>query len=211
MIAVHVGADLFDPPRYARWARPLSVRDSVDRMTRLCTAAGVGTQRQLVGAEATRETVRDAIAEAVAGYGRLVLTFSGHSERAVPGEHGGGWCLRDGLLPHAETARLLATASHGVVVADTCFATGLSGFLQRIPTTTVLIAACAEHQTTINSPVSDLIVALERLTFPNGLPNPDCRSYRWLRMQLRQDTPDAERPDIQAHPRAALRFKPFSA
>jgi hypothetical protein len=55
----------------------------------------------------------------------LVVTFSGHSARPVPGEHGGGWCLHDQALRHAETARLVAAtpaSAHIVIIADTCYA-----------------------------------------------------------------------------------------
>jgi hypothetical protein len=80
--------------------------------------------------------------------GLLVLTFSGHSERAVPGEHGGGWCLRDGTLHHADTVRLLAAAppsAHLVVIADTCHAAAFATVFADVPATIVLLAACGEE------------------------------------------------------------------
>src|SRR6185503_3161387 len=96
-------------PRHAAWAQPLSCRDTVDRLSRLCQAAGVRAQQALLGPDATTGRVRAAVAGIGPG-GLLVLTFSGHSERPVPGEHNGGWCLHDRALRHVETAALLATA-----------------------------------------------------------------------------------------------------
>lgn len=213
--AVHIGADLLDGPQHAGWAKLLSCRDTAERLSRLSDAAGVRSQRRLLGADATIRRVRHAIADSAVGIGAgglLVLSFSGHSERAVPGEHRGGWYLRDGALRHAETAELLAAASpsaHIVVVADTCYATAFASAVARVPAAMVLLAACGENQATLNYPVSEFITRLERLTFPNGAANPDCRSYAWLRNELRKDTPDVERPDVYANRTNALQQRPF--
>ena len=89
--AVHIGADVLAHPRHARWARPLSCRDTAERLSRVCRAAGIGAQQTLLGADATTGRVRAAIAASAAATGPggvLVVTFSGHSERPVPGEHG---------------------------------------------------------------------------------------------------------------------------
>jgi len=141
-----------------------------------------------------------------------VVTFSGHSERPVPGEHSGGWCLHDQVLRHAETARLVAAApasAHIVIIADTCYAAACAAAFAGVPATTVVLAACAENQATLNYQHSQFVHKLERLTYPGGRPNPDCGSYAWLRRELRQDTPDVERPDVRASHPAAMRQRPL--
>ena len=60
----------------------------------------------------------------------------------------------------------------------------------------IVLAACAENQATLNYQHSEFVKKLERLAYPGGRFNPDCRSYAWLRRELRKDTPDVERPDI---------------
>jgi Caspase domain len=213
--AVHIGADDLRNPRHAAWARPLSCRETVERLTRLCQAAGVRAQQALLGPDATTGRARAAIAGAAAGIGPgglLVLTFSGHSERPVPGEHDGGWCLHDAALRHVETATLLAAAPASariVVIADTCYAAACAATFTGVPATTVVLAACAENQATLNYQHSAFIRKLERLTYPGGRRNLDCRSYAWLRRELRQDTPDVERPDVRANHPAAMRQRPF--
>ena len=212
---MHIGADVLAHPRHARWARPLSCRDTVERLSRLCQAAGIGPQRALLGPDATTGRARAAIAGAAAATGPgglLVVTFSGHSERPVPGGHDGGWCLHDGALRHAETAGLLSVASasaHIVIIADTCYAAACAAPIAGLAATTVVLAACAENQAVLNYRQSGFVTALERLTYPGGTPNPDCHSYAWLRQELRQDTPDAERPDVRASRPAAMRHRPF--
>ena len=213
--AVHIGADDLRHPRHAAWARPLSCRDTVERLSRLCQAVGVRTQQALLGPDATTGRVRAAIAAAAAAMGPgglLVLTFSGHSERPVPGENDGGWCLHDAALRHAETAALLATtpkSARVVVIAETCYAAACAATFTGVPATTVVLAACAENQATLNYQHSAFVRKLEWLTYPGGRPNPHCRSYAWLRQALRQDTPDVERPDIRANHPAAMRHRPF--
>ena len=141
-----------------------------------------------------------------------MLTFSGHSERPVPGAHDGGWCLHDAALRHAETAALLAAAPASariVIIADTCYAAACAAAFAGVPATTVVLAACAENQATLNYQHSEFVHKLERLTYPGGKPNPDCASYAWLRRELRQDTPDVERPDIRASRPAAMRQRPL--
>jgi hypothetical protein len=213
--AVHIGADVLQHPRHARWARPLSCRDTAGRMSRLCQAAGIRAQQTLLGPDATIARACAAIAASAAGIGPgglLVVTFSGHSERPVPGEHGGGWCLHDAALRHAETAGLLAAApasAHIAVIADTCYAAACAAAFTGVPATTVVLAACAGNQATLNYQHSQFVKTLERLTYPGGRPNPDCGSYAWLRRELRKDTPDAERPDVLASNPAAMRQRPF--
>jgi hypothetical protein len=213
--AVHIGADVLRHPRHAAWARPLSCRDTVERLSRLCQAAGIRAQQVLLGPDATTAPARTAIAAAAAGTGPgglLVLTFSGHSERPVPGAHDGGWCLHDAALRHAETAGLLAAAPASAriaIIADTCYAAACAATFTGVPATTVVLAACAENQATLNYQHSAFVHKLERLTYPGGKPNPDCASYAWLRRELRQDTPDAERPDIRTNHPAAMRQRPF--
>jgi len=213
--AVHIGADVLTHPRHTRWARPLSCRDTAERLSRLCQAAGAGSQQTLLGPSATTGRARAAITAAAAGIGPgglLVLTFSGHSERPVPGEHGGGWCLHDAALRHTHTAALLAAApatAHLVIIADTCYAAACAAAFTHLPSATVVLAACAEYQATLNYQHSQFITTLERLTYPGGKPNPGCASYTWLRRELRKDTPDVERPDVRANTPAAMRQRPF--
>jgi hypothetical protein len=213
--AVHIGADVLRHPRHSTWAQPLSCRDTAGRLSRLCQAAGIRAQQTLLGPEATTGRARAAIAGAAAGIGPgglLVLTFSGHSERAVPGAHDGGWCLHDAALRHVETAALLAAAPASariVVIADTCYAAARAAVFTGVPATTVVLAACAQNQATLNYQHSQFVHKLERLTYPGGCPNPDCRSYAWLRRELREDTPDVERPDVRANHPAAMRHRPF--
>jgi hypothetical protein len=215
--AVHIGADVLTHPRHARWARPLSCHDTVERLSRVCQAAGVPAQQSLLGPDASTGGVRAAIAGAAASTGPgglLVLTFSGHSERPVPGEHDGGWCLHDAALRHAETAALLAAAPASariIVIADTCYAAACAAAFTGVPATTVVLAACAENQATLNYSRSEFVRKLERLTYPGGRANPECRSYAWLRRELRKDTPDVERPDVRASRPAAMRQRPFRA
>jgi hypothetical protein len=215
--AVHIGADVLRNPRHAAWARPLSCRDTVKRLSRLCQAAGIRDQQALLGPDATTGRARAAIAGSAAGTGPgglLVLAFSGHSERPVPGEHDGGWCLHDRALCHAETAGLLAAAPASariVVIADTCYAAACAAAFTGLPAMTVVLAGCAENQATLNYQHSEFVKKLERLTYPGGRPNPDCGSYAWLRRELRQDTPDVERPDVRASNPAAMRQRPFRA
>jgi hypothetical protein len=214
-VAVHVGADVLESPKHAGWARLLSCHDTVERLTRVCHAAGVRTQQHLLGRRATVGRIRDAIAgpaTRISEDGVLVLTFSGHSERAIPGEHHGSWCLRDGVLRHTETVELLAGAppfAHIVVIAETCYAAAFAAVFAEVPAATVLLAACAANQSTLNYPRSEFAIALERFTFPNGSPNPQCTSYTWLRRELRKDTPDVERPAVLANRPEALRQRPF--
>jgi hypothetical protein len=192
---VHIGADDLRHPRHAAWARPLSCRDTVQRLSGLCQASGIRAQQALLGPDATTARARTAIADSAGGIGPgglLVLTFSGHSERPVPGEHDGGWCLHDAALRHAETAGLLAAAPASAriaVIADTCYAAACAAALTGVPATTVVLAACAENQATLNYQHSEFVMKLERLTCVGGRPNPDCRSYAWLRRELRKGHP----------------------
>lgn len=215
-IAVHIGADVLVHPRYAAWARPRSCDDTLRRVWRLCRAAGVRVQRRLLGPGAALGRVREAITDAAAATGPgglFVLTFSGHSQRPVAGGCGGGWCLYDGLLPHTQTAQMLAAlprSAHIVVVVDSCYAAAFATVLPSVPAGTVLLAACGAHQATLNWPTSEFVATLEQLTFPDAMANPDCVSYAWLHRQLRRDTPDVERPEVHANRLVALRHRPFT-
>jgi hypothetical protein len=116
------------------------------------------------------------------------------------------------VLNHAETAGLLGAlprSARVVVVADTCYAAGPAEVLVGVAAMTVLLAACADNQATLNYPVSEFVATLERLTFPGGVANPDCAGYEWLRRELRADTPDAERPDVWANRPEAMGLAPF--
>ena len=117
-----------------------------------------------------------------------------------------------GPLRHVETAALLAAAPASariVVIADTCYAAACAAAFTGVPVTTIVLAACAENQVTLNYQHSEFVKKLERLSYPGGMANPDCRSYAWLRRELRKDTPDVERPDVHANHPAAMRQRPF--
>jgi hypothetical protein len=199
-VAVHIGVER---PAGRNFARLRSPRGTVDRLAGLCATAGVETQHRLLDARATASEVRATLAVAARGIGRgglLVLSFSGHAERPVPGEHLGGWYLHDGPIRHTETAACLAEApptTRVVVVADTCHAASFTAVCAAIPATTVLLAACAANQSTLDHPVSEFTAALVRhLAVP--------RTYLELERLLQAGAPDIERPEAHANRPAAL-------
>src|SRR4029453_5175510 len=101
-LAVHVGVDvLAGPPRSG--FRPLrSGRDTVARVSRLCAAGGISTQRSLLDEQGTRRRALDTLAETAGRLeprGLLVLTFSGHSNR-----DNAAWCLYDGPVGFRDLA-----------------------------------------------------------------------------------------------------------
>jgi hypothetical protein len=217
--AVHIGADVLASPRHRDWPPTRSSRDTVARMTRLCTAVGIPRQQQLLGVDATRDRVLGAITEAATDLhpdGLLVLTFSGHSERREPDNHGRRdtrWCLHDDALELRELADALSVAVPStcvIVVAATCYAAALTRYTDW-PTTMVLLAACDDYQTTLNGPTSSFIIRLEQLVCSNGRPNPRCTSYAWLDDKLRKDTPDSERPQVWTNHAAARTHRPFGS
>jgi hypothetical protein len=212
-LAVHIGADVLDGPEFTGWARPLSCRDTVDRLARMCRAAGLHCQYRLLGSAATLTRVRNLLAWAatVGDQGLLVLSFSGHSSRPVAGTEG-GWCLRDGVLAHTETAALLRAlprSAHLVVVAETCYAAAFADAFAELAPATVLVAACAAYQSTLNYPVSRFVTELAQLVPGAAGTAPARHGYLRLRHALRRDTPDVERPDILANRPQALRHRPF--
>lgn len=216
-LAVHIGADVLASPRHRDWPSTRSARDTVARMTRLCAAVGIPRQEQLLGTEATRDRVRGAITRAAAGLspgGLLVLTFSGHSDRGEPDNHGQrdtGWCLHDDTLAFGELADALSVAAPSarvIVVAATCYAAALAQH-PRWPTTLVLLAACDDYQTILSGPTCSFIIRLERLVCPRGQSNPRCTNYTWLEAELQKDTPDAERPQVWTTHAAAWKHRPF--
>jgi len=214
-VAIHVGADLLNSPEHAAWETPRFCGDTVTRLSRLCRHAGVHHQHLLLGAEASVGMVRETLAhhaERTQPGGLLVLSFSGHSARPVPGSHIGGWSLCDGVLYHDETARTLTAVprqAHILVLTISCYAAAFARVLPDLAASTVLLAACGTSQAILNWPVSEFVTTLERLTFPGGVPNADCVSYGWLRRELRRDTPDIERPEVLANHPVALRRRPF--
>jgi len=154
--------------------------------------------------------------EAAAGldpHGHLLVAFTGHSDRepAGPDEPPGiGWCVHDGTLPLAEVAALLSAVPPTAlitVIADTCYAAAPSGFT--IPATVILLATCGADQQVLANPAEGFVARLEQLVLPGGQPNPRCTSYRWLHRQLRQDTPDVERPRVWTNRLSAWSQRPF--
>lgn len=215
-LAIHIGADLLTSPRHTRWPMVGSCRDTVERTTRLAAAAGITRQHQLLGTSASRARIGRTLREAAAGldpHGHLLVAFTGHSDRepAGPDEPPGiGWCVHDGTLPLAEVAALLSAVPPTAlitVIADTCYAAALSGFT--IPATVILLAACGANQQVLANPAEGFVNRLEQLVLPGGQPSPRCTSYRWLNRQLRQDTPDVERPRVWTNRLAAWSQRPF--
>ena len=216
-LAVHIGADVLASPRYRDWPATRSSRDTVARMTGLCTAVGIARQHRLLGADATRDRVRGAISRAATDLhpdGLLVLTFSGHSDRGEPDDNSqrdSSWCLHDDNLAFGELADALSVAAPSarvIVVAATCYAAALA---QRTdwPPTLVLLAACDHYQTVLTGPTSSFIIRLERLVCPHGRPNPRRINYTWLQTELQKDTPDAERPQVWTNHASVWEHRPF--
>jgi hypothetical protein len=215
-LAIHIGADVLTSPRHARWPALRSCRDTVEQTTGLAAAAGITRQHQLLGAHASRAQIGHALGEAAGGldpHGHLLVAFTGHSDRepAGPGQPPGiAWCVHDGTLPLAETAALLSAVPPTAlitVIADTCYAAALSSFT--IPATVVLLAACGADQQVLANPAEGFVTRLEQLVLPGGQPNPLCTTYRWLNRQLRQDTPDVERPRVWTNHLPAWSRRPF--
>jgi Caspase domain len=215
-LAIHIGADVLTVPQHAHWPAVRSCRDTMERTSRLASAAGITQHRRLLGARATRAEVIDALRRAAAELdprGHLLLAFAGHSDRERASEDAPpkvAWCLHDGTLPLAEVAALLAAippTALVTVIADTCYAAALSGFT--IPATVALLAACGADQQILANPATGFAARLEQLVLRDGKPNPACTSYRWLNWQLRQDSPDVERPRVWTNSLSAWSQRPF--
>jgi hypothetical protein len=149
---------------------------------------------------------------AVGRGGLLVVSFSGHSQRAVPSEKEGGWCLRNGVLLHRETGPLLAAADPSaqlVVIADTCYATAFAAAFEPVRATTVLLAACGQNQATLDYPVSFFVAALERLTFPEAPPTRPAVATRGYGANCARTPPTSNDRTSAPTGRAALRRLPF--
>jgi len=165
--------------------------DSVQRLSHFGTSIGLLDQHELLGARATvaRATATIAAAARRVGPGdRLVLSFSGHAVRD------GGWTLHDGTLRHPDTATFLARVdprARVLVVADTCYAATFAEVIGLIPAATVLLAACAAHQTTLDHPVSEFVTALIRYLPADHRPAE-------LQRVLRAGAPDIECPAVIA-------------
>jgi hypothetical protein len=216
-LAVHVCADLPSQDEHLPRSAVRSAHDSLARMSRVCAAAGLRDQRRLVGQDATTPRLRGILTDAVEDidpFGLLVLTFTGHSDRRrrdMRGEPVVRWCLYDGGLDVRGVADLLGalpSTARVIVVADTCYAGAFARHAD-VACALVLLGACAENQTTISGPTSEFAVRLEDLVCPGGRPNPACVSYRWLKRQLHQDTPDAERPVVWTNRESAWTHRPF--
>jgi hypothetical protein len=210
--AIHIGADELVWPGHAHLCRLHSCRDTLARMTRLAHAAGIQEQHWLAGKQATCAAVAETIehgATALAPDGLLVVTFAGHTEW----DHAQAfWCLHDGKLPLGKMAACLAAAAASarlVVVADTCNGVALRRYAD-LAATLLLIAACGEDQYTMSRLTSEFIVRLEELTYPGGVRNASCTTYRWLHERLRDNTPDVERPEVWTNREAAWQQRPFA-
>jgi hypothetical protein len=209
--AIHIGADELAWPGHAHLCVLRSCRDTLARLTRLAHAAGIREQHWLAGTQATCAAVAETIAHGagtLAPDGLLVVTFSGHTVRKHDQTL---WCLQDGELQLGEMAACLAGAAASariVVVADTCYSAALRRYAE-LAATLVLIAACGEDQHTMNRPTSEFIVHLEQLTYPGGIRNAECTTYRWLHEQLQHNTPDVERPEVWTNREAAWLHRPF--
>ena len=202
-LAVHVGAER-------------SCRDTLERMSRLATAAGITRQHQLLGTRASRAAVTGALRRAAVVLdprGHLLLTFTGHSDRELTGRNRWPevvWRLADGTLPLSEVAALLAAVpptAFITVIADTCYAAALSRFT--IPATVVLLAACGPDQEILAHPAMGFAARLEQLMLTDGQPNPACTSYLWLNRQFRRGSPDVERPRAWTNRPSVWSRRPF--
>lgn len=131
--SIHVGLNAVDPQAYGGWAgRLLGCENDARAMRELAGAQGFEPML-LRGADATRDRLLAAIAEAAAAMvagDQLLLTYSGHG--ASLGDRSGDepdgrdevWCLRDGLLLDDELHERLCAIAAGVrvlVVSDSCF------------------------------------------------------------------------------------------
>jgi hypothetical protein len=84
-------------------------------------ARGLGVQRVLIDAAATRDAFLRELAAAAARVGAgdtLLITFSGHGRES-------GWCLADGELPLAEICAALPRAGYISIIVDACHAGAL--------------------------------------------------------------------------------------
>ena len=205
-----------DPPGLAVYVGAGTGRDPLERASRLAAAAGITRQRQLLGTHASLAEVIGALRRAAAELdprGRLLLTFSGHSDRVRAVRDGPpevAWRLSDGTLPLSEVAALLAAvppAAFVTVIADTCYAAALSRFT--IPAPVVLLAACGEEQEILANPATGFAARLEQLVLRDGQPNPACTSYLWLNRQFRRDSPDVERPQVWTNRPSVWSQRPF--
>jgi hypothetical protein len=180
-------------------------------MTRLTRAAGIQEQQCLLGAHATRAAVAETLergATALHPDGLLVVTFFGHSVRQRSQTR---WCFQDGELPLSTIATCLAqvpASARLIVVADTCYGAALRRYAA-LAATLVVVAACGADQHTLNCPTSAFIAHLEQLTYPDGIQNAACTTYRWLHERLQHETPDVERPEVWTNREAAWLYRPF--
>jgi hypothetical protein len=141
-------------------------------------------------------------ATALAPAGLLVVTFAGHTVRHHDQTF---WCLHDGELPLGAVAACFTGAvasAQLIVVADTCYGAALQRYAD-LAAPLVLIAACGADQHAMIRRTSEFIGRLEELTYPDGIQNPACTTYRWLHERLRDQTPDVERPEVWTN-RAAM-------
>ncbi len=210
-VAIHIGADRLASPEHAHLRSLRSCADTVDRMTRMCAAAGIAEQRRLLGDLATRAGVCEALAAAAARVpeGLVVISYSGHSIRKDGQTR---WCLYDGELAVGAVAAALSRApatARILVVADTCYASAFRSVAD-MAATLVVLAACGEEQQSLMRPVSELIARTEELVFPGGIRNPACTSYRWLHERLQEESPDVELPEVWSNREAAWLDRPFT-
>lgn len=137
MMGVHVAATRRGPAYGAVVAAgeltfPTDLLAIVHRLTH---RRGAGDTRFLLGEQATRERVVDAVLEAaqrVAPGGVFVLSFAGHGGQLPLGGEADGadevWQLYDAFLYDDELGHLLSCfdpSVHCVVIADCCFAGGM--------------------------------------------------------------------------------------
>jgi hypothetical protein len=183
-----------DPPGLAIHVGTGDCRDTVERTSRLAAAAGITSQRMLLGAQADRAEVIGGLRRGAAGLDPPEIA----------------WCLSDGTLPLTEVAALLGTVvptAFITVMADTCYAAALSRFA--FPATVVLLAACGADQEILAHPATGFATRLEQLVLADGQPNPACTSYLWLGRQFRRDSPDSERPLVWTNRPFVWSLRPF--
>jgi metacaspase-1 len=132
-ISIHLGLNAVNTAAYGGWSGPLRGCESDARAMQVIADAQGFTSRLLLGADATRHNLLEAMerdAEDLAADDLLLLTYSGHGASLPdrggdePDQRDEVWCLHDGLLVDDEIHHQLCRFAAGVrvlVVSDSCF------------------------------------------------------------------------------------------
>lgn len=131
-ISLHIGLNAVDPDKYAGWSGPLNACEADAGDMRLIAEGRGFDARIMLTAQATRDAVTGAIADAASKLKAgdfFLMTISSHGGQ-VPDQNGDEpdgkdetWCLYDGQLIDDELSYALAAFAAGVrvvVVSDSC-------------------------------------------------------------------------------------------